>query len=535
MNAGGEAARAAVPAGEPGTARPLSVLIAALGGEGGGMMADWLVAAAKHAGLLVQSTSIPGVAQRSGATTYYVEIFPLSLDLLGERRPVLALTPFPGNIDVVAATELLEAGRAMQSGFVSAGRTTLIASTHRVYTYGEKAAMGDGREDGARIVKAAGSVARRAILFDMSALAQGAGTVINAVLFGALAGSGALPLTREACESAIRATFGDASGAAASLRGFAAGFERTAGPMQQPSAAQAGHWRGTPAERVRSQFPAETWRILEEGVARLVDYQDAAYANLYLERLQPILVADRGAGGAQDGYRLTSETGRHLALWMSYEDTIRVADLKTRRARFRRVRAEVLAKPGEPVAVRDFLKPGIAELCSVLPRALGATLLAWAKRSGRNFNFGLVIPTHSVSGYLLLRSMAWLKPLRPASLRYAEEQALIERWLAAVLRAARTGRGLALEIAECARLVKGYGDTRERGNASFQRIFETLVEGAPGAAVSANAAERANAIHAARTAALADPEGVNLGKALAAAKPVVWLKPSPAGASDKDA
>jgi indolepyruvate ferredoxin oxidoreductase beta subunit len=517
-----ESAQLGPLAAEPDTARPISVLIAALGGEGGGVMADWLVAAARQAGFPVQSTSIPGVAQRSGATTYYVEIFPLRLELLGKRRPVLALTPFPGNIDVVVASELLEAGRAMQNGFVSAKRTTLIASTHRVYTYGEKAAMGDGRVDSTHITKAAESVAKRAILFDMSALTQSAGTVINAVLFGALAGSGVLPLTREACEDAIRGTIGDARGAATSLRGFAAGFEHAAGSIRPPTTEEAKRWRGAPAQRVRSQFPVETHHILEEGVARLVDYQDAGYGNLYLDRLQPVLAADRGAGGVHDGYRLTIETGRHLAVWMSYEDTIRVADLKTRRARFQRVRAEVLAKPGEPVAVRDFLKPGIAEICSILPRVLGGALLAWATGKGYKFNFGLVVRTHTVGGYLLLRAMAWLKPLRRASLRYAEEQALIERWLGAALHAVKTDRAFALEIAECARLVKGYGNTHERGVANFHHIFETLVERVLGT----NAGDRAVAIRDARNAALAQPDDANLGKVLLNVKPVVWLSPA---------
>ena len=45
------------------TARPTTILVAALGGEGGGVLADWLLAAATKAGLPVQSTSIPGVAE----------------------------------------------------------------------------------------------------------------------------------------------------------------------------------------------------------------------------------------------------------------------------------------------------------------------------------------------------------------------------------------------------------------------------------------------------------------------------------------
>jgi indolepyruvate ferredoxin oxidoreductase, beta subunit len=50
-------------------ARPITILIAALGGEGGGVLTDWIVAAASQLGFPVQSTSIPGVAQRTGATT----------------------------------------------------------------------------------------------------------------------------------------------------------------------------------------------------------------------------------------------------------------------------------------------------------------------------------------------------------------------------------------------------------------------------------------------------------------------------------
>ncbi len=199
--------------------RPITILIAALGGEGGGVMADWLIDAAAHCGYPAQSTSIPGVAQRTGATTYYLEIFPAKEAELGGRSPVLSLTPSPGNVDIMVASELIEAGRAMQNGFVSPDRTTLIASTHRIYATMEKMQMGDGRVDGERVVEAGRQLAKRAVLFDMRRLAQENGTVINAVLFGAMCGSGVLPLPREACEKAIRSA---GRGAEASLRGFAA-------------------------------------------------------------------------------------------------------------------------------------------------------------------------------------------------------------------------------------------------------------------------------------------------------------------------
>jgi len=82
------------------SARPITMLIAALGGEGGGVLTQWIVSAAAQAGFPVQSTSIPGVAQRTGATTYYIEILPVPARELGGRRPVLALTPGVGDIDV---------------------------------------------------------------------------------------------------------------------------------------------------------------------------------------------------------------------------------------------------------------------------------------------------------------------------------------------------------------------------------------------------------------------------------------------------
>ncbi|MCL4801574.1 MAG: indolepyruvate oxidoreductase subunit beta family protein [Burkholderiales bacterium] len=508
-------------------ARPLTILVAALGGEGGGVLAEWLVDAAAASGFPVQSTSIPGVAQRTGATTYYIEIYPVTADRLGGRAPVLALTPSPGNVDLMVASEFVEAGRAMQAGYVSPERTTLVASTHRVYTVAEKAAMGDGRYDTERLRKAAGTLARRAILFDMAEIARQSGTVINAVMFGAMAGAGVLPLGREACENAIRK---QGKGTEASLRGFAAGYAHAAGAAPAAPAPEEKRWRGRASERVRAIFPPETHRLLEEGVARVLDYQDRAYADLYVQRLEPVLAADERAGGAASGYKLTNETGRFLALWMSYEDIIRVADLKTRRSRFERVRSEVDAKPGEPVVIVEYLKPGVEEICSILPRTLARPILAWAERSGRSLNFGMHLRTTTVSGYLLLRSMAWLRPLRRRTSRYAEEQERIDRWLAAVTRAAQTDGALALEVAECARLVKGYGDTHRRGWGNFERILATLVEGQP----ELSPADRAAAIRKARLAALADPEGKALGKEIGEAKPVVWLTPKKAELMGKE-
>jgi indolepyruvate ferredoxin oxidoreductase beta subunit len=512
-------------------ARPITVLVAALGGEGGGVLADWIVAAATAAEYPVQSTSIPGVAQRTGATTYYLELYPEKWRALGERRPVLALTPSPGNVDLMVASELVEAGRAMQNGFVSPERTTLVASTHRIYTVAEKMAMGDGRVEVDRIVKAAGELAKRAILFDMADLAARSGTVINAVLFGAMAGAGVLPLSREACEAAIRSA---GKGVEGSLKGFALGYAHATGEARPPSPAEVKRWREDPVERVRGAFPAETQRIVEEGVARMTDFQDAAYATLYLDRLEPIARLDRDGGGGATGYALTNETARFLALWMAYEDVIRVADLKSRRSRFERVRAEVQAKPGEPVHIVEYLKPGIDEAAAILPRGLAGMLTRWAERRGltHKLNVGIYVKTTSILGFLMLRTLAGLRRLRRGTSRYQDEQQLIERWLEAVRAAAARDLGLALEIALCGRLIKGYGDTHRRGKGNFTRILDTIV----GGGTFASEAMRAAAIRAAREAALADPEGRKLDQSLEAvgvpprppqAKPVQFFRRPP--------
>ena len=481
-------------------ARTLTILIAALGGEGGGVMAEWLVEAATACGLPVQATSIPGVAQRTGATTYYLEIYPVPRAQLGGREPVMSLTPNPGNVDIMVASELLEAGRAMQNGFVSPDRTTLIASTHRIYATVEKMQMGDGRFDSARVMDAARTLARQPVLFDMRDIARQHGTVINAVLFGAMAGSGALPLARAACEAAIRK---GGRGAEASLRGFSAGFDLAAGTREMPA----------PEAK---PLPPGTHAILDLGVARLTDYQGEAYAKLFIDRVHSL---------GTDDANLTGEAARHLAVWMSYEDIIRVADLKTRATRFERVRREAGAKEGEPVVVIDYLKPGVEEVASLLPPRMGRWLVQWAERNGKldAYNVAMHVKTSGIFGFLMTRSLAWLKPWRPHSYRYAEEQRLIERWLGHVRDAAKRNLPLALEIAACANLVKGYGETHRRGKANFLAIMDALVENP----ATADPAEQERSIRRAREAALADPEGkalsADLGRPVNAAKPVIWL------------
>jgi len=491
--------------------RPFSILIAALGGEGGGVLANWIVAAAEALDFPVQSTSIPGVAQRTGATTYYIEILPASPRELAGRRPVLSLNPGIGDIDLLVASELMEAARAVAAGFVTPERTLTIASTSRFYVIGEKIAMGDGRHDSIRLTRAIEQHSQRHILFDMEEIARRSGTIVNAVMLGAIAGCDRLPIPADAFERAIRA---DGKAVEANLRGFRAGLE----------AAQATVARRVPESRKRSAAAslADLEReilavmstaardMIQEGARRLVSYQNIEYAQLYIDRLAPIRLADEAAGA--EG-RLLCEVGRHLAVRMSYEDAIRVAQAKIDPTRRARIAAEMGAKSSEPLHITEFLKPGIDEICSLLPPHLARRLLAMAEKRGWTFQRGMQVNSQSISGFLRLWLIAKLRPRRPKTYRYEEEQRAIEAWLALIVEAAPLSADLALEITECARLIKGYGDTHKRGVANFRLIEEHVMRPALAGHIPLHLA--VDAIASARTAALVDPEGEGLAKCLA--------------------
>jgi indolepyruvate ferredoxin oxidoreductase, beta subunit len=493
--------------------RPITLLIAALGGEGGGVLTQWIVSAAAQAGFPVQSTSIPGVAQRTGATTYYIEILPVPARELGGRRPVLALTPGVGDIDIAVASELLEAGRTVANGFVTRERTHVISSLGRFYAMDEKIAMGDGRFDQDKLIKVIKDHARDTLLIDMDSLAGQTGSIINAVMLGGIAGCGRLPLKREQFEAAIR---DDGKSVDSNLRGFRAGYDAAHAKLQ--AARIAGKKKSsspTPAlveHEVARTFPAVAQVTGLEGVRRLIHYQNVRYAWLYLSRLRPTIEADQLAH-AQG--KLVKEVARHLAVRMSYEDVVRVAQAKIAPARMQRIAEEELRANGEPFSVHDFLKPGIEELCQLLPSFLARPILRLSERKGwlGRVYFGMEINSTSISGYLRFLLLAKLRPLRPYGHRFKQEQQRIESWMALVREGARHSPELALEIAECARLIKGYGDTHARGLANYRIIEDRVIR--PSLAGQIPSARAADAVASARTAALLDPDGEGLAKCLA--------------------
>ena len=469
--------------------RPICIAILAMGGEGGGVLADWIVDLAEQQGYPAQSTSVPGVAQRTGTTIYYVEFLPQAASADGHAlAPVLSLMPVPGDVDIV------------------------VASTNRVDSMTEKSAMGDGRVDPVPFIEAAQKAAKRFVYGDFAVLAERNGSVISAALFGALAGTGALPFSREQFEAAIRRA---GVGVDSSLKAFGAGLDLAQnGPAPLTPAARPAVVERTQGllkamdERIATEFPAVAGTVLKAAVRRLADYQSLAYAELYLKRLAPLRDIDKRRGDSKAP--LLVETARYLALWMSYEDTVRVADLKIRATRFQRVNKEVKAKADQVLHINEYFHPRLDEIADTLPVWLGTLLmrpgplrnaLERATRKGR------VVRTTSLRGFLLLYGVAALRGTRPKSLRYQREHAEMCNWLAHIQQHAGSHYEMALEIAECQRLVKGYGDTHARGMRNF-KLIEGLL---PKLLANDDGVSRMRQL---REAALKDEEGVQLATLL---------------------
>ena len=452
------------------TAKSINIAILAMGGEGGGVLADWLVRVGEDNGYLAQTTSVPGVSQRTGATIYYLELFPRSALQGHEQLPVLGLMPMPGDIDLVVASELMEAGRAIQRGLVTPDRTHLVASTHRVYSMTERTALRDGRVDADAIAEACKIAARKLTGFDMARLAEANKSVISAALFGAIAGAQALPFAREAYEAAIRS---DGVGVSASLAAFSAAYAAAERPMAADRATdqRAQPAPGEPDLVLPSIRSAEARALIMMGIARTVDYQDKLYARVYVERLKPFIELTETMEEA--GEQLLCEVARQLALAMIYEDTVRVAELKIRGTRFDRVRAEVGVDPGQIIEIVEFMHPRIEEIADTMPVAVGRFMLRnklvkaiLARLTSR----GRMVRTTSLRGFILLYCVASLKRFRRGSVRYDREMRFVTEWLQLVRQAAGIDTALAVGFTRLRNLVKGYGDTRERGHAKYREI-----------------------------------------------------------------
>ncbi len=494
----------------PGADGIVKLAIMAVGGQGGGVLTSWIETLARTQGHACQATSVAGVAQRTGATIYYVE-----MARTGTVQPVFALAPSSGDVDILIAAEMMEAGRAIARGFVTPDRTTLIASSHRALAISEKSVPGDGIADASEVRATAEIAAARFICFDMERLAVENGSVISATLFGTLAASECLPFDKGAFEDAIRT---GKRGVDASLRAFNAGFRacledvQTGGaPERSPPAPVAtgparmlDRWESL-TRRVAG-LPESAKPITLAGLRKVVDFMDVDYGQEYLDRMTPFAAADNlGAGHA-----LTVAAAKYIANAMAYDDIIRVADLKTRAARSSRIATEIGTDPKQLLHLTEYLHPRAEEIVGMLPARMGAEFAASPRtmaRIDRWFAKGRRLRSDRLWPFLLLYALGGLKWYRRRTRRHAVEQAHLDRWLSRATLIAATDPALATEILRCGRLIKGYSDTHARGLSKFDKVLGMAdrVVGRPDAA---------DCTRRLREAALLDEGGEALSEAI---------------------
>lgn len=488
-------------AGADTTGSIIKLAILAVGGQGGGVLTNWIEQVARRGGYRAQATSVAGVAQRTGSTIYYIEMAPDSSEDGDGRDPIFALAPAPGDVDILIAAELMEAGRAVMRGFVTPDRTTVIASTHRVLATIEKIVPGDGRSDTAPVLAEVAKASHKAICLDLEAIAANAGSVISASLLGAVAGSGCLPFERALYEETIRE---GGRGVDASLKAFGAAFDgafvgaeaadenadgrrqvnvplpTTGAPSLEPAPADRSPvgpddlTRDWQALRARCEdWPEPVHGMAMRGLEKVVDYQDIAYGAEYLDIIEESLSRDE----ADREYEHSRTLAKHLANAMCYDDIIRVADLKTRASREARLRREQGVDEKDIVEVTEYFHPRAEEICGTMPARLGR----WFEKGERRFalldrivNRGRRLRSDTLRGFFLLWAAGSLRPRRRSLLRHAREQAHWQDWLALAEGERETDYGLAVEILKCRRLIKGYSDTHARGLSKFDRVLGAL-------------------------------------------------------------
>ncbi|QFT58240.1 putative indolepyruvate oxidoreductase subunit B [Sulfitobacter sp. THAF37] len=505
----------------------IKLAVMAVGGQGGGVLTNWIEALARSQGYACQATSVAGVAQRTGATIYYVEMAKKS-----ELEPVFALAPAGGDVDVLIAAEMMEVGRAVMRGFVTPDRTTLIGSTHRALAVSEKMTPGDGIADADEVRAAAEMASQKLILADMDGLAVAQGSVISSSLFGALAGSGALPFPREAFEDAIRA---GGKAVDTSLKAFAAGYDapqngadtaerpqkgkapELTGPVQQSGTnprQDVTELTGPPQEIERwnallhraKSLPEPVADMAAKGLMKVVDFQDCAYGETYLTHLDRIVAVDN----ANENWLLSATAAKYIANAMAYDDIIRVADLKTRAPRMARIQAEMGATDDQLLELTEFFHPRAEEIVSLLPARIGARWEANPKRMAlvdRIFNKGRRLRTHSLRSFVMLHVLGGLKGYRMKTRRHEVETAHMAQWLEDSLAPLGEDYALSVELLKNRRLIKGYSDTHARGLTKFATVMNA-------AALLRGRKDAAEWMNRLREAALQDAEGKALDGAI---------------------
>jgi len=240
--------------------------------------------------------------------------------------------------------------------------------------------------------------------------------------------------------------------------------------------------------------------VASEGIERLIDYQGAGYAQLYVDRLKRFV----GRHGVDDV--LFGEIARLMAERMSYDDPIGIAQAKL---------AELDAGPGTPrVASDDVRKFRRDELVEALPAAVADPLLGILEwRGWLHRPVSMRFSTAGRFGVRRLKIEAGLRRWRLFSVRYGTERVWVERWLHMIDRSLTKQPQAAAEIVQTATMIHDYGDVYRQGLADWHLIIDGLAKPTFDGALALP--DLAGAIREARAAAMPDPRQAALKRKIA--------------------
>lgn len=441
----------------------LRVLIGTVGGQGGGVLSDWLIHGLLNAGWDAMSVGLLGMSQRGGTVTYYCEASP-------EKKPgrVNSVFAVPGDVNMIIGQELLELGRFLSMGY-AAPDCIIVGNTRRTLATLEKMPAENGIYDSSVIISAAKQLSPdHHYLCDAQEVVASAGLSelsSNALLLGMAVGSPTLQLTAPPFFDAIRSSRVNVE---ANLKAFEMGFAlakagnsstvadeaQQSGKQPDPVVllAEDRQWHER-IERHLAGSAAELVTLLREATSFLADYQDEDYAAEYLKRVEQINRLPGMRPAAVEAF------ARQAALWMGYEDIPRVAQLKVAPQRLSGLHAEHSRSGTDTVKVTEFLCPDLEQVRGLLPTR-------WTYLLDRHFGGGqdkawaMRIDTTSVRGYWMLKLLSGLRRWRRHSSRYQEEMQALERWTGYIRSWQARSPELGQLVAEAGRVVKGYGRVR---------------------------------------------------------------------------
>ena len=241
--------------------------------------------------------------------------------------------------------------------------------------------------------------------------------------------------------------------------------------------------------------------VVSEGIHRLIDYQGASYAQLYVDRLRRF-VGRPGVDAAMFG-----EIARLMTIRMSYQDPIRIA--QSRLAEF-----EIGAADPRAQSTDDTAKFRLDELIGALPAVVAEPVLDALEKVGWTHKpVSISFGTTSRWGIRRLKIEASLRRWRLFSVRYAKERAWVERWLHMIDRSLTKQPKAASAIVQTATMVQGYGDAYRQGLADWHAIIDGLAK--PTFDGVLPLADLAGAVAEARAAALPDPRQAALKRTIA--------------------